>query len=491
MRRANALRGGVIAAAFLGLTTLTGTTAFGDDFNVESSAPRTFAAFSKETAECASCHAKENPGITQQWGQSRHYANKVGCFECHQAQPGDPTAFDHRGTTISRLVTPKTCAQCHKQQVAEFDKSHHATGGLIIGSIDNTLAEVMEGSLVGNLTLNGESAVAVQGCWQCHGSPVKVLPGGKLDPATWPNSGIGRLNPDGTKGSCNACHERHTFSLAQARQPETCGKCHLGPDHPQKEIYEESKHGIAFRSNLATMNMSSPKWVVGQDYTAAPTCATCHMSATSTLPVTHDIGDRISWTLRPAVSTKIDVQAAADKLPGRPWAERRHDMQQVCTACHQTSWVENWYQQFDAVVLTYNEKFAKPGLAIMKVLLDTGLRTATDFDDRIEWSWYRLWHHQGRRLRHGAAMQAPDYVQWHGFFEVAESFYSEVIPEARKLAAEAAAQGKADAAAKVNAVIDEILSRPEHQWFIGKTAAGKDAHDQQRIEFMKKFTGDK
>ena len=26
---------------------------------------------------------------------------------------------------------------------------------------------------------------------------------------------------------------------AQARQPETCGKCHLGPDHPQKEIYEE------------------------------------------------------------------------------------------------------------------------------------------------------------------------------------------------------------------------------------------------------------
>jgi hypothetical protein len=32
------------------------------------------------------------------------------------------------------------------------------------------------------------------------------------------------------------------FSKAQARQPEVCSKFHLGPDHPQKEVYEESKH---------------------------------------------------------------------------------------------------------------------------------------------------------------------------------------------------------------------------------------------------------
>ena len=30
---------------------------------------------------------------------------------------------------------------------------------------------------------NGNSAAAVNGCWQCHGSEVKVLPGGKLDAA--------------------------------------------------------------------------------------------------------------------------------------------------------------------------------------------------------------------------------------------------------------------------------------------------------------------
>ena len=26
------------------------------------------------------------------------------------------------------------------------------------------------------------------------------------DPATWPNTGIGRINPDGSEGSCTACH---------------------------------------------------------------------------------------------------------------------------------------------------------------------------------------------------------------------------------------------------------------------------------------------
>ncbi|HCW92491.1 MAG TPA: cytochrome C, partial [Flexistipes sinusarabici] len=31
---------------------------------------------------------------------------------------------------------------------------------------------------------------------------------------------------------------------------------------------------------------------------------------------------------------------------------------------------------------------------------------------------YNSWHHEGRRFRMGAAMQAPDYVQWHGIWEL-------------------------------------------------------------------------
>jgi hypothetical protein len=31
---------------------------------------------------------------------------------------------------------------------------------------------------------------------------------------------------------------------------------------------------------------------------------------------------------------------------------------------------------------------------------------------------YYLWHHTGRRARQGAAMFAPDYAHWHGFFQI-------------------------------------------------------------------------
>ena len=50
--------------------------------------------------------------------------------------------------------------------------------------------------------------------------------------------------------------------------PENFGKCHLGPDHPQIEIYNESKHGIQYHANLAKMNLDSKSRVVGKDYSA-------------------------------------------------------------------------------------------------------------------------------------------------------------------------------------------------------------------------------
>jgi len=48
--------------------------------------------------------------------------------------------------------------------------------------------------------------------------------------------------PDGSVGECDVCHVKHSFSKAVARQPETCGECHVGPDHPHIEIYIEPIH---------------------------------------------------------------------------------------------------------------------------------------------------------------------------------------------------------------------------------------------------------
>ena len=59
--------------------------------------------------------------------------------------------------------------------------------------------------------------------------------------------------------------------------------------------------------------------------------------------------------------------------------------------------------------------------------------TATECDEPIEWTDFYLWHHEGRRARHGAAMMGPASVQGHGFYEVADRFYNEFVPEAEDL----------------------------------------------------------
>jgi len=428
---------------------------------------------SKASQECIDCHRKESMALYQQWGDSKHFRGNVGCFECHMADADDPDAFRHYDRTIAVIVSPKDCARCHSREVEEFLGSHHSKAGRILGSLDNVLAEVVEGNrgLKTPGFPEGVSAAAVSGCWQCHGSEIKVLPDGKLDAATWPNTGIGRINPDGTEGACTACHSRHSFSAAQARHPDTCGKCHMGPDHPQKEIYEESKHGIAFFANQDKMNLDSNKWIVGEDYFAAPTCATCHMSQTKDMPVTHDAGLRISWNNRPAVSIRPETSDAKMNLPGKdiPWQMRRANMKNVCVNCHNGQWVDNFYVQYDALIELYNEKYAKPGLALYG--LAKPLMKPVAFGNKLDFIWFEIWHHEGRRARHGASMMGPDYTHWHGTYEIAKHFYSEFIPELEELAEknlDSEDPDRAAAARALEAKIEEVLATDDHKWFIGQ-----------------------
>lgn len=436
-----------------------------------SAAAYTLPELSEKSRECITCHKDDNPIIYEQWGDSRHFRANVGCFECHKAEESDPDAFEHLGDYISIIVSPKDCAKCHEKEVAEFSSSRHAKAGRIMGSLDNVLAEVVEGNrgLITPMFPGGVSAAAVTGCWQCHGSEVKVLPDGTLDPATWPNTGIGRINPDGSEGSCSACHSRHTFSVKLSRQPENCGKCHMGPDHPQIEIYNESKHGIAFRAFIDEMNLDSPKWIVGEDYTAAPTCATCHMSATRDQDVTHDVGMRISWNNRPPVSVRPEVADAKMGLPGAnvSWQTRRANMVNVCINCHSENYVNAFYIQYDGLIDLYHEKFAKPGLELMAAAQP--LLKPVKFSNKLDFIWFELWHHEGRRARHGASMMGPDITHWHGMYEVAKNFYSEFIPELEELAENATESGDADRQAKgkhLAETIDKILSSDNHKWYI-------------------------
>ncbi len=478
-------------------------------------------AVSAGSRECVKCHTEESPGIVSHWTGSTHAEKGVGCVECHQAEQGDVDGYDHKGVFIATVVTPRDCGGCHEREYQEFTASHHAKAGNILHSLDNFLAETVEGSRVsfhphsptpGKTveSVNG-LASAQSGCQQCHGSKVALqsTDGGTItvdelrpdengkptnqqavekilrhegkpvyDAGTWPNTGIGRLNLDGSRGSCSACHSRHDFSPRRARQPENCGKCHLGPDHPQKEIYEESKHGVAYRDLKEQMNLDAESWVLGKDYSAAPTCATCHMSGNlrNKGRITHDPGERLSWTNRPYISLVMDTdqhgavvkETDPDKrrlLVAETAEVKRQRMKNVCSHCHAPDYVNGFYKQYDDFLLLFNEKFGKPGKAIMTALKLNGLITPTPFDEEIEWTWFYLWHHEGRRARHGASMMAPDYTHWHGMYEVAERFYKELIPQARGLIHHSWANGKTVEAENVNQVIEEILSRPEHAWF--------------------------
>jgi hydroxylamine dehydrogenase len=57
---------------------------------------------------------------------------------------------------------------------------------------------------------------------------------------------VGRVNLDGSRGACSACHTRHRFSIEMARKPYTCKECHVGPDVPAFKVYSASKHGNIF-----------------------------------------------------------------------------------------------------------------------------------------------------------------------------------------------------------------------------------------------------
>jgi len=432
---------------------------------------------SAETKECVKCHQKNNPGIVQQWGRSKHYGANVGCYECHAADAKDNDAFIHDDKKVKKhisiIVSPKDCSNCHEKAVKEMTTSRHAKAGHILQSLDNLLAEVVEGNraFVTEGFPKGNSSAAVNGCWQCHGSKVKVLKDGALDPATWPNTGIGRTNPDGSEGACSACHSRHQFSTEQARKPDNCGKCHLGPDHPQKEIYEESKHGIAFKAYEDELNMDSAKWIVGVDYTAAPTCATCHMGATRNQESTHNVGERISWTNRPPVSVRPEVMDAKMGLESAnlKWDTRRDNMKDVCQACHTETYVDQFYMQYDSLIELYNEKFGKPGKALYGAAKP--LLKEAKFSNKLDWIWFELWHHEGRRARMAASMSAPDYTHWHGTYDLAKHFYTKMVPELEHLIEQGEASKdpkKQEAAKALQAKLDEVLNSPNHKWYLGK-----------------------
>ncbi len=357
---------------------------------------------------CIECHSGNEPGKVHDWARSLHARANVTCLDCHRAQATDKDAMDCPGTSalaevkITPVVTPGDCARCHPKEGEEFARSKHARTWEI--QTDQIKDPWMRG-------MNNEIERAV-GCNACHGTDISD---GRLTPENWPNEGCGRKNPDGTFGSCVICHTSHRFSIAEARKPDTCGQCHMGPDHPQNEIYFESKHGKRYLAEGDEWDWTAAPdaWEPGVHY-SAPTCAVCHMSGVGPLATTHDVGERLKWEAQaPLTVLNKDHDGNAE----------REKMITVCTQCHSPRWARNYMERYDGAVANYNENYFKPVKAVMdKLYADGKLTRWPIFDEAIEWTFYEFWHHEGRRARMGSAMAGPDYAWWHGFYDLKKTF---------------------------------------------------------------------
>jgi len=390
------LIGLILVVVVLGLAVVTMTMGRAGTEPVE---PVRVDALANSNDSCVTCHRNSSPGIVEQFSHSSMALADVGCRDCHEVASDYPGAVEHEGAYVLAGPTPAMCQKCHQQQVAEFNQSRHAAPAYaaIKGVSEFTPEQVAmyqaipEGGYVENKPVNG--LYTVEGpeitrfaCHQCHD--------------------IGRPNPDGSIGSCRKCHLRHEFSIEQARKPETCNACHIGPDHPQYEIYIESPHGIAYMTGGDDWNWDVESGTQTVSDFPAPTCATCHMSGFGTSGTTHDLGDRLTWYLFGSVSER------------RPaWQDNMARMKGVCFECHNENFINEFYENADLCVEAVNERalYARELIAPLK---ENGLLTAAPFDQPVDFLDFDIWHHWGRTTKFGTWMQGPDYAQWHGIYEM-------------------------------------------------------------------------
>ena len=372
-----------------------------------------------EARGCVECHTEETVGIVMDWDGSRHEEEGVSCIDCHAVEADSPMALsgveghEDLSVTVSMLVAPATCAECHEDQVAEFHASGHERAAVQYEGKDamQALINVHEGR--NNPELSG--APDETGCQQCHGVTFELDETGHPTAETYPSAGIGNVYPTGEIGNCTVCHSRHSFEISEARKIEACGGCHIGPDHPDIEIYENTKHGQIYATEGEEWVWDSPsgEWEPG-DY-RAPTCATCHMSGIGDLETTHNVSQRLYWNLWAPESKLRNSDDPMSALTGDGEAGRE-EMKQVCGECHTTTHTENYFASGDKAVQLYNIEYWAPVEAMRVELAEAGLLKDNPWEDGFMTLHYHIWHHDGRRARQGAMMGAPDWSHWHGFF---------------------------------------------------------------------------
>ena len=449
---------------------------------------------SPETQECIDCHSSITPGIVSDWETGLHskitpaaaktnpaLARRissavipethldvvVGCYECHSLNAGKhQDNFEHFGYNINIVVSPDDCATCHEVEVEQY---HHSKKGYAVDNLrKNSLYSLLVGTYTdlktldasGNLHCFRSEQSENESCYACHGTEVTVAGLKTIDTdlgeidvpnlLNWPNMGVGRINPDGSRGACTSCHPRHSFSIEIARKPSTCGQCHLEPDVPAYNVYKESKHGTIYDNFEKKMNFSSVPWVAGKDFTA-PTCATCHNSLITDADNniiaerTHDFGSRL-WVRifglpyahpqpvkgstyeilnaenQPLPTTFAHVPASGFLIDEKEMENRKNIMGKVCKSCHGTSWVNAHFTNLDSTVFNTNLMTETATGLVSLAWKNKMADPANPFDEPIEQLWVKSWLLYSNSIRHATAMSGPDYAGFkNGWYDLSNT----------------------------------------------------------------------
>lgn len=440
---------------------------------------------SEDSETCIECHASLHPGIVQDWLKSTHakvspaqalskpklnrrisvekvsedLANgAVGCAECHTMnEDTHQDSFEHNDYQVHTVVTPNDCAVCHEEEAQQYQQNLMSKARTIL--LENPVYMDLMVQINGTHRLQDNDITIIppntdtnaDACLYCHGTKVEMKGLRTVDSdmgemevpilSGWPNQGVGRLNPDGTTGSCSACHVRHQYSIEMARKPYTCSECHKGPDVPAYAVYQVSKHGNIHSAHNKEWNFRAVPWKVGKDFTA-PTCAACHVSLlvgeddAIVAERTHQMNNRSAWRLfgvpyahahpkSPDTSiirnkaglplpTELTGEPAGHYLIGAEEQQQRRDsMKTICLSCHGSGWVDGHFKRLENTIQTTNEMT----LTSTKILITAwkngvakGLEQKDSlFNDVIEKKWTEQWLFHANSARLASAMAGADY----------------------------------------------------------------------------------
>ena len=437
--------------------------------------PALSADLSDESKACIYCHKKYTPGIVEDWNRSRHSKITpteafdkpeierrissippdwmrdvaVGCYECHSLNAANHTdSFNHMGFVINVIVSPRDCSVCHRTEYREYMQSvkSHAVENLDNNPIYHQLVEVSTAIYnysKGLKVISSSTNAQNETCYYCHGTRVTFKGMKESDTGItipelegWPNHGVGRINPDGSRGACTACHPRHGFSIEMARNPYTCAQCHLEPDVPAYNVWKESKHGNIFLTEYKDYNMTAVPWVPGKHF-KAPSCAVCHSSllvddsGRIIAKRTHNFDSRIyirifgiyahpqpkdgaTWKIKNSnglpLPATLTGELAKDYLIDRSeMAKRKEQFLRICDQCHSRDFAERHFEKFERTVNESNSMTLVATKMLIKAWEEGLINNSNLFDEYVERLWVENWLFYATSLRHGSAMGGPDY----------------------------------------------------------------------------------